>query len=274
MNTRTLRHLIREYEIRYDLPGSSSSNSAKDPNEGSRDKLKTALKTLLGAYLITKSLVFFNEQRNAIFTFGSIVKAAVVAAVTDTLPESVEARVISRILLEAEETYKTAYGEIKSETIGALLKRNVDEISSKKNYLNIPTTIDTLIEEKFGSITDELSKKLSNLNAAVIALDKQTFPNNFSSFTDPPAQISLPTTDIDPTELAIANNAMTDACAVAYYNSIHNQITSYLIALEELVGENSSIDKAIVKAHVTKILNVYDEKINGKAIKILTGNPT
>ena len=276
MNTRTLRHLIREYEIRYDLPGSSSSNSAKDPNEGSRDKLKTALKTLLGAYLITKSLVFFNEQRNAIFTFGSIVKAAVVAAVTDTLPESVEARVISRILLEAEETYKTRYGKIDSAEIGKLLKSNVDKISAKKNYLTtIPAIIDAGIMSKFASIVDELSTSLRKLNAAVDATDKQVFPNSFSSFSPQPDSIaSSNLDDIDADELVIANSAMTDSCAVAYYNSIHNQIESYLSALGELASNDTSINKDAVKDHVKKILATYDDKIDDRASKILTGNPT
>ena len=272
MNTRALRHLIREYEISYKLPDSSSSPSAKDQNAPSREKLIRTFKVLLGVVLLTQGLIFFNEQRSAISTFGNIIKALATAATTAA---GLEERVISRILLEAEETYKTAYGEIKSENIGALLKRNVDEISSKKNYLNIPTTIDTLIVEKFSSITSELSEKLGKLNDAVIAADKQGFPNSFSSFSLRPDSIdSSGLNDVDESELKIANSAMTDACAVAYYNSIHNQITSYLSALEELVGENSSIDKAIVKAHVTKILNVYDEKINGKAIKILTGNPS
>ena len=272
MNTRALRHLIREYEISYKLPDSSSSPSTKDQNAPSREKLIRTFKVLLGVTLITQGLIFFNEQRSAISTFGNIIKALATAA---GAAAGLEERVISRILLEAEETYKTVYGEIKSETIGALLKSNVDEISSKKNYLNgLPTIIDANTVEKFGSITDELSKKLSNLNAAVIALDKQTFPNNFSSFTDLPAQISLPTTDIDPVELKIANSAMTDACAVAYYNSIHNQITSYLSSLEELVGENSSINKDAVKDHVKKILAVYDDAISDNAGKILTGDPT
>ena len=275
MNTRTLRHLIREYEIKYDLPGSSSSNSAKDPNEGSRDKLKTALKTLLGAYLITKSLVFFNEQRNAIFTFGSIVKAAVVAAVTDALPESVEARVISRILLEAAETYKTRYGEIDSAEIGKLLKSNVDKISAKKNYLTtIPAIIDASIMSKFAIILDELSTSLSKLNAAVDAADKQVFPNSFSSFSPQPAGIGDDFNDIDTKELEIANSAMTDSCAVAYYNSIHNQIESYLSALGELASNDTSINKDAVKDHVKKILATYDDKIDDRASKILTGDPT
>ena len=275
MNTRTLRHLIREYEIKYDLPGSSSSNSAKDSNEGSRDKLKTALKTLLGAYLITKSLVFFNEQRNAIFTFGSIVKAAVAAAVTNALPESVEARVISRILLEAEETYKTRYGNIDSAEIGKLLKSNVDKISAKKNYLTtIPAIIDAGIMSKFASIVDELSTSLRKLNAAVDATDKQVFPNSFSSFNPLPAGIGADFSDIDTNELAIANSAMTDACAVAYYNSIHNQIESYLSALGELASNDTSINKDAVKDHVKKILATYDDVISDNAGKILTGNPT
>jgi hypothetical protein len=273
MNTRTLRHLIREYEITYKLPDSlGSSSTSKDSNAPSREKLIRTFKVLLGVVLLTQGLIFFNEQRSAISTFGNIIKALATAA---AVAAGVQERVISRILLEAEETYKTVYGEIKSESIGELLKRNVDDISSKKNYLNIPTSIDTSIVGNFSSITSELSEKLGKLNDAVIAADKQSFPNSFSSFNPQPASIAgSKLGDVNSDELAIANSAMTDACAVAYYNSIHNQITSYLSALEELVSENSSIDKAIVKAHVTKILAVYDDEITGKASKILTGKPT
>jgi len=276
MNTRTLRHLIREYEINYVLPDSSKTLSATDPNEASRDKLKTMLKTLLGAYLITKSLVFFNEQRNAIFAFGSIVKAAIVAAVADAIPESVEARVISRILLEAEETYNTGYGKISSAEIGKLLKSNVDKISAKKDYLNgIPAIIDASIVSKFPSIADELADQLRKLNTAVDAADKQGFPSSFSSFNTQPVSIAGSNFgDVDDTELNVANNAMTDACAVAYYNSIHNQIESYLSALGDLATNDTKIDKNVVKDHVKKILAVYDDAITDNASKILTGKPT
>jgi hypothetical protein len=271
MNTRTLRHLIREYEISYKLPGTSSSSSASDPNARSRDKLVTTLKALLGITLLTQGLVFFNEQRDAISTFGSIIKALAAAAVG-----TLEERVVSRVLLEAEETYKTAYGPITSAEIGKLLKSNVDKISSKKNYLNsIPAIIDSGIVAKFNSITDELSEKLDKLDATVTATDKQTFPNIFSAFgTQPDAIKTIEPSDVDTSELKIANSAMTDACAVAYYNSIHNQIESYLRVLEELSSNDSSIDKKSVKDHVTKILKVYDDEISDNASKILTGNPS
>jgi len=67
---------------------------------------------------------------------------------------------------------------------------------------------------------------------------------------------------------------MTDACAVAYYNSIHNQIESYLSALGDLATNDTKIDKNVVKDHVKKILAVYDDAITDNASKILTGKPT
>ena len=268
MNTRTLRHLIREYEIKYDLP-SSGPGGPGEKGKDNRAKITSTLKTLLGLTVLTRVGVFLYDQKDAIFTFGSVVKAAITAiAAGGGLPESVEARVFSRILLEAEETYKTGYGEIKSAAIGALLKSNVENISSKKDYLDIPASIDAAITQKFNTIITDLTSKLNELNSIVTVPNKQSFPNNFSSFDEAPALISA--TDIDDTELKIAKNAMTDACAVAYYNSIHRQIESYLAALEALIEQDTNIDKKVVTAHVRSILGAYDNKITTAARDILT----
>lgn len=278
MNTRTLRHLIREYAIAYTLPGQGDNPSASSSNAPGRARIMTALKVLLGVTLATEGLVFFNTQKDAIFAFGSINKAVGAAAGARSVPESVEHRVITRLLSEAEESYKTAYGEITSSTISALLKSNVDKIIAKKDYLQISAVPDASIASSFSAILTALGTVLRTLDAAVTSLDKTGFPAAFSTMgVTPDAIPTTPPTDIDATELAIAEKAMTDACAVAYYNSIHDQVERYLGTLAELVESDSSMTaevKGTFKAHAKAVLEVYDTKITSGGEKILTGTPT
>lgn len=236
-----LRSLIREYDIRLDLPYTTSIKTSELGGVGST--AVAAGLTFLTAVLAAKAYIWISDNALAIKAFAdNIVQIpSIIANISDTLdiitqalPEASQAK--HTFLLEREDTFKTKYGNIKTDDIDKILIKNLKAATNDKYIITVTPKLTSAadLRSSMAPFVSDIKNKVQKLVTAV--KDGGKFPDNFRDFDITLLDVDK-LSDIEPAEASIANKAMTDAIGTEVFNRIkfqsHETIGNVVLDMEE-----------------------------------------
>lgn len=256
-----LRSLIREYDIRLDLPYTTGTQTTELAGVGSL-AVKAGLSFLLAVFA-GKGYIWLAEKQSAFMAFAdNIAKIPeLITKISDTmdiLTSVFESKSPSRRLFrEANDKFKTRHGSIQTDDIDKVLIKNLKIAASKTYIVEVTPKLTSEVDLK-SSMTPMVSDVRSKITALVAAIKSgEKFPENFAQFSTSFSDVD-PLGDLDANEKVIANKAMSDAVGTAIFNSIkdqtHEVFGEVVLDLEEMKSSSTKTD--LIKELTTALTDI------------------
>jgi len=256
-----LRSLIREYDIRLDLPYTTGIQTSELAGVGSL-AVKAGLSFLLAVFA-AKGYIWLAEKQSAFMAFADNIARIpeLITKLSDTLDivtsvfESKSPR--GRLFKEANDKFKTRHGVIETDAIDKVLIKNLKVAASKMYIVEVTPKLTSGADLK-SSMAQMVADVRSKITALVTAIKAgERFPENFASFSTSFTDVD-PLGDLDAREKVIANKAMSDAVGTAVFNSIKDQtyevFGEVVLDLEEM--KRSSTKSDLVKELTTALTEI------------------
>jgi len=284
MQNQVLRSLIREYLIPLRLP---TSDGARGGTKLSTDAASTAVKvglTFLAGIAALNASIFLLKNKDAILSFASNIMnmadifGAAGGDIIDIVTSLVNENRVNKIITEKDDKFQTPYGEISTDKLDPVIVKSI-KTAEGKTYVQLPAQINYKDPAGFTSSMAPAISSLRSMVSNVVSIvenpsKKQNFPNSFTPFG-----LNLPNVDsiddLDVPEQERAQAALTDAVATGIFNSLKNQMRSFIGTVHQNLKEQGFNDEDFekyeeeLKKFSISVADIFE--IKGSARAILTG---